>query len=134
MCFDRAHARARSTSAEASQSLRREWNPRKISIGLASAMGSHACFGLPEVLVHEGDRHAALAYRRRDPLHGAESDVAASENARDARLEAVRVPVELPRSRGVHVGAGEHVEDEESTRLKPDDRYSGNDHAVFAPG
>ena len=52
---------------------------------------------LPEVLVHEGDRHAALADCRRDALHGAESDVAAGEDARDARLEEVRVPVELPR-------------------------------------
>ena len=51
---------------------------------------------LPEVLVHEGDRHAALADCRRDTLHGAESDVAAGEDARDARLEEVRIAVELP--------------------------------------
>jgi hypothetical protein len=51
---------------------------------------------LSEVLVHEGDRHAALADCRGDALDGAESDVAAGEDARDAGLEEVRVAVELP--------------------------------------
>jgi hypothetical protein len=64
--------------------------------------GVGAGFGVPQVLVHEGDSHAALADRRRNALDGTESDVAAGEDARDARLEEVRVPVELPPSRGAH--------------------------------
>ena len=46
--------------------------------------------------MHEGDGHAALADRCRDALDGAEPDVAAGEDAGDARLEEVWVPVELP--------------------------------------
>ena len=42
---------------------------------------------LPEILVHEGDRHAALPDCCRDTFHGAESDIAAGEDARHARLE-----------------------------------------------
>src|SRR5262249_38223715 len=64
---------------------------------------------LLEVRVHEGDRHAALADCRRDALPEAESDITAGEDARDARLEEVGVPVVLPPSRRAHVGAGEHI-------------------------
>jgi len=55
---------------------------------------------LPEVLVHEGDRHAAFADRGRDSLHRAEADVAAGEDARHARLEEVRVALDIPAARG----------------------------------
>ena len=55
-----------------------------------------AALGVLEVLVHEGDRHAALADRGGDALDRAEAHVAAREDARDARLEQVRVAVELP--------------------------------------
>ena len=48
--------------------------------------------------MHEGDRHAALADGGGDAFDGAEADVAAREDARDARLEEVRVAVELPLS------------------------------------
>src|SRR5262249_36320222 len=92
-----------------------------------------------DVLVHEGDRHAALADRRGNALHRAEPDVAAGEDAGDARLEEVRVAVELPPARRPRVEAGEHVsllverdlrwepcgfgictdEDEEPTRFEP---------------
>ena len=95
--------------------------------------------GVAQVLVHEGDRHAALADRCRYPLHGAEPDVAAGEDARDARLEEVRVPFEWPPSGVAHVTAGEHIaleverdlrweprglgigadEDEQAARLEP---------------
>ena len=53
-----------------------------------------------QVLMHEGDRHAALADGGGDALDGAEPDVAAREDARDAGLEQVRVAVELPAPRG----------------------------------
>src|SRR5262249_11655643 len=66
-------------------------------------------FGVPEVLVHEGDRHAALADGGGDAFDRAEPDIAAREDARDARLEQVRVAVELPASRVAYVGAREHV-------------------------
>ena len=46
--------------------------------------------------MHKGDRHAALADRRRNPLDGTKTDVAAREDARDARLEKVRVALEGP--------------------------------------
>ena len=47
----------------------------------------------------EGDRHAALADGRRNALHRGEPDVAAREDAGHARLEQVRVAIELPPSR-----------------------------------
>ena len=59
--------------------------------------------------MHEGDRHAALADGGGDALHGAEPDVAAGEDARDAGLEQVRVAIGSPRAGGGHVGAGQHV-------------------------
>ena len=59
--------------------------------------------------MHEGDGHAALAYRSGDALDGTEADVSAGEDARDARLQEERVPVELPPSGDADVGAGEHV-------------------------
>ena len=59
--------------------------------------------------MHEGDRHASLADGGSDAFHGAVADVAAGEDPRDARLEEIRVTVELPSSRGAHVGAGEDV-------------------------
>src|SRR4029453_1007775 len=82
---------------------------------------------------------AALTDRGGDSFHGAESHVAAGEDARNAGLEEVRVAVELPASGAAHVGAGEHVaplvecdlgweprgfgvradEDEQTTRLEP---------------
>ena len=52
---------------------------------------------LAQVLVDEGDRHAALADRRGDALDRAEADVAAREDAGDARLEQVGVALELQR-------------------------------------
>ena len=60
-----------------------------------------------QVLVDEGDRHAALADRRRDPLHRAVADVPAGEDPRDAGLEQVRVAAGLPATPGGRVGAGE---------------------------
>src|SRR5262249_23956524 len=63
--------------------------------------------GLSEELVHEGDCHAAFADCCCDALHGAESDVAAGEDARDACLKEVGVAVELPPFGTAHVGAGE---------------------------
>src|SRR5204862_7206495 len=52
---------------------------------------------------------AALADRSGDALHGAESDVPARENAGDARLEQVRVALELPPADVAHIRSGEHV-------------------------
>ena len=51
---------------------------------------------LAQVLVDEGDRHAALADGGGDALDRAEADVAAGEDAGHARLEQVRVAVERP--------------------------------------
>ena len=65
--------------------------------------------GVSEVLVDEGDRHASFADRRGDTFHLAEANVAAGENARHARLEQVRVAVELPAPGRAHVGAGQDV-------------------------
>src|SRR6185437_3566464 len=64
---------------------------------------------LAQVLVHEGDRHAALADGRRHALDGPEADVAAGEDAGDARLEQVRVALELPAVGARQLRAGEHV-------------------------
>ena len=47
--------------------------------------------GVAQVLVDEGDRHAALADRGGDALDRAEAHVAAGEDARDAGLEQVGV-------------------------------------------
>ena len=51
---------------------------------------------LAEELVHEGDRHAALAHGRGHALDRPGADVAAGEDAGDARLEQVGVAVGLP--------------------------------------
>ena len=47
-------------------------------------------------LVDEGDGHAALADRGGDALDRAEADVAAREDARNARLQQIRVAIERP--------------------------------------
>src|SRR5437762_3377882 len=67
------------------------------------------CFGLLEVLVDEGDGHAAFADGRSDAFYGRGADVAAREDAGNARLEEVRVAVEFPASGGGRVGACEYV-------------------------
>src|SRR5262249_48725220 len=96
--------------------------------------------GLVEVLMHEGDGHAALAYRSGDALDGTEPDVSTGEDARDARLQKKRVPVELPPSGGADVGAGEHValRVARDLRRKPGGRGVGTDEdeqpARLAPG
>src|SRR3954453_5164548 len=63
--------------------------------------------GVAQVLVHERDRHAALADRGRDALHGREPDVAAGEDAGHARLQEVGVALQRPPSRRGDVRAGE---------------------------
>ncbi len=57
--------------------------------------------------MHERDRHAALADGGRDALHRAGANVAAREDARDARLQEVRVAVELPALFGRQIRARE---------------------------
>src|SRR6186997_712985 len=64
--------------------------------------------GVLQVLVHERDRHASLADRGRHALHRRVADVAAGEDAGNARLEQVRVAVERPPARGAHVRAREN--------------------------
>lgn len=54
--------------------------------------------------MHEGDGHAALADGGRDALDRAEADVAAGEDARNTRLQQVRVAVELCPGWGVPYG------------------------------
>src|SRR6185437_14800970 len=71
--------------------------------------GAGPLLRLAQVLVHEGDRHAALADGRRHALDGPEADVAAGEDAGDARLEQVRVALELPAVGARQLRAGEHV-------------------------
>jgi hypothetical protein len=61
--------------------------------------------------MHEGDGHAALADGSGDALHRAEPDIATREDARNGGLEEVRVALELPASRGTHIGTREHVQD-----------------------
>ena len=78
------------------------WSRRRGAAGRAGRLG------VLEVLMDEGDRHAALADGGGHALHGAEAHVAAREDARDARLQEVRVAVERPLDRRAHVGAGEH--------------------------
>ena len=55
-----------------------------------------AALGVTAVLVHERDRHAALADGGRDALDRAEADVPAGEDAGHAGLEQVRVALLLP--------------------------------------
>ena len=64
---------------------------------------------LLEVLVHEGDRHAALADGRRDPLDRPAANVAAREDARHARLQEIRIAVEPPTVRGGRIQPGDDV-------------------------
>src|SRR6478609_5691453 len=71
--------------------------------------GRRVFLGLPEVLVHEGDGHAPFPHRGCDTLHRTEPHVAAREHAGHARLEQVRIAIELPPSRIANVGAGEDV-------------------------
>ena len=51
---------------------------------------------LPQVPVHEGDRHRALADGRGHPLHRVGPDVAGDEDAGEAGLQEVRVAVGRP--------------------------------------
>ena len=55
--------------------------------------------------MYEGDGHAALADGGGHALHRAEAHVAAGEDARDARLQEVRVALERPAAGCAHVGA-----------------------------
>jgi hypothetical protein len=50
-------------------------------------LGDGGRLSRPQVLVHEGDRHAAPADRGGDSLNRAEPDVAAGEDTWNARLE-----------------------------------------------
>src|SRR5262245_22845641 len=70
---------------------------------------SRSAANLVEVLMHEGDGHAALAHRSGDALDGTKADIPTGKDARDARLQEERVPVALPPSGGANVEAGEHV-------------------------
>ena len=83
----------------------------------SSRSGSRRGSRFAQVLVHEGDGHAALADRCGDTLDRAEAHVAAREDARHARLEQVRVALELPAPRRRGVGAGE---DEAALRIERD--------------
>src|SRR5919109_2845923 len=65
--------------------------------------------GLLEVLMDEGDRHAAFADSGSDAFHRGRAHVAAGEDAGDARLEKVRVALELPASGGGDVRTGEDI-------------------------
>src|SRR3954470_1945991 len=75
----------------------------------APFLRAQAGFRVLEVLVHEGDRHAALADGRGDALHRTEPHVAGRKDARDARFEEVWVALELPVCRRSPVGARKHV-------------------------
>src|SRR5690348_16384144 len=66
-------------------------------------------FGVPQELVDEGDRHAAFADSGRDPLDGPRTDVAAREDARNARLEEIGISLRGPRSGALQLRAREHV-------------------------
>src|SRR5215218_1959472 len=66
-------------------------------------------FAIFEVFAHERDRHAAFADGRGDALHWAGPNIAAREDAWNARFEEVRVAVEVPSPRGRDVGTGEYV-------------------------
>ena len=93
---DRARARDRAIRSSARPS------PARTGAGATSTRsrsGSRRSSRLAQVLVHEGDRHAALADRRGNALDRAEAHVAAREDARHARLEQVRVALELPPAR-----------------------------------
>jgi L-histidine N-alpha-methyltransferase len=62
---------------------------------------------LPEVLVHERDRHAALADGCGDALDRAQPNVAAREDPGHGRLEQVRVAFERPAGGTRRVGTGQ---------------------------
>src|SRR5690348_11753262 len=64
---------------------------------------------LLKISVHERDRHAAFADRRRDALDRAQANVAAGEYARHAGFEQIRVARERPATGPHHVVPGEHV-------------------------
>ena len=72
---------------------------------------------VPQVLVDEGDRHAALADGRRNAFTEA-NRTSPREDAGHARLEQVRVAIELPQSRRLHVRAGEDEADEVERRSR----------------
>src|SRR5262245_31771477 len=90
------------------RTLRRRRTTPRNSTALRHGDGGGVHLRLPEILVDEGDRHAALADGGRDTLHGAGADVAACEDPRHARLEQVRIALELPPPVGEDVRAGEH--------------------------
>src|SRR3954452_13929761 len=74
----------------------------------ARSMSPRLDAGVLEVLVHEGDGHAALADRGGDALDRSVADVAAGEDAGHARLEQVGVALGRPAARRAHVRAREH--------------------------
>src|SRR3954454_938702 len=74
----------------------------------ARSMSPRLDAGVLEVLVHEGDGHAALADRGGDALDRSVADVAAGEDAGHARLEQVRIAPGPQAARLAHVRAGEH--------------------------
>src|SRR5205823_3260572 len=101
---------ARSAGRKAKDSLRIEVvvgrNPKALRSDRRADQLERACIGLAQVLVDEGDRHAALADGRCDALHRPEAHVAAGEDAGDARLEQVGVALELPLAPCLDVRAG----------------------------
>src|SRR4029453_2694968 len=62
-----------------------------------------------QVLMHERDGHAAFADGGGDALDRARSNVTASEDARHARLEQIRIAVARSIRGRRNVDAGEHV-------------------------
>ena len=77
---------------------------------------AHSSLQIP---VHQRHGHRALPHRRSDPLHRLMTDVAGDEDPGQARLEVVRVAVEIPAGWplpvGQKVGSGEH----EPARVAP---------------
>src|SRR5688572_15085678 len=57
----------------------------------------------------ESNRHAALADRRGNPLHRAQSHIATRENSGGARFEQVRITVVRPASSLHHVVTGQDI-------------------------
>jgi len=63
------------------------WARRGPATTMGALCGFRASFGVSQVLVHEGDRHASLTDGCRNALHGTEAHVAAGEDAGHARFE-----------------------------------------------
>jgi hypothetical protein len=83
--------------------------PQRTALDVGDRLLRRAARSVREILVDESDRHAAFSDCGRDPLDWTQPDIAARENAGDARLKEVGVARVCPPSRLHYVVAGQHI-------------------------